>query len=134
MQTQLLLLERASQFTLFSIACFCSIKQYILLILVHKNSMNNPTVLASKHYITLALTYQDENCIFKTLPQIRHDIDNENFTNELYLPQLASSLFDNAIKMLCALCRVYLFADQSLIVHFLFTSVYTVVPLNSRDS
>ena len=74
--------------------------------------MNNPTVLASKHYITLALTYQDQNCIFKTLPQIRHDIDNENFTNELFLPQLASSLFDNAVKMLCAQAQARALPEQ----------------------
>ena len=29
-------------------------------------------------------------------------IDNKNFNNELFLPKLASSLFDNAVKMLCA--------------------------------
>ena len=29
-------------------------------------------------------------------------IDNKNFTNYFFVPELASSLFDNAVKMLCA--------------------------------
>ena len=42
-------------------------------------------------------------------------IDNKNFTHRFFVPELASSLFDNAVK---TLCRVCLFAYQSLVVHF----------------
>ena len=64
-------------------------------------------------------------------------IDNKNFphfTNRFFVPELASSLFDNAVKTLCAQalartlhcssntnakhCRVCLFAYQSLVAHF----------------
>ena len=29
-------------------------------------------------------------------------IDNKNFTNYFFVPEIASSLFDSAVKMLCA--------------------------------
>ena len=39
-------------------------------------------------------------------------IDNKNFTIELFLPQLASSLFDNAVKMLCAQAQARALPEQ----------------------
>ena len=43
-------------------------------------------------------------------PQIART--NNNFINELFLAELASSLFDNAVKMLCALAQARALPEQ----------------------
>ena len=39
-------------------------------------------------------------------------IDNKNFTYKFFVPELASSLFDNAVKMLCTQAQARAMPEQ----------------------